>query len=353
MSLTTLKEAIDHITPADREAMAQARARWDRIAKPLGSLGLLEEAVVRAAGAMGTAEVSWSRKAVAVFCADSGAAEEAGIQDGPAATAAVASAMARGEACVCRMAWSAGAEVFPVDIGMASSVEEEGILHRHVLRGTRSITQGPAMTRGDAVSAMMTGVWMAEDLLGRGFDLLAAGEMGVGSTAAAAAAAGVLLELPPERTAGPAPGLSREGLLRRQELIARAVRVNKPNPEDPIDVLAKVGGLDIAAMTGFFLGAALHRVPVVLDGAVSCTAALAAVRLCPDAAKSMIASHRPAEPCGGILLDALGLKPFIDAGMYLGEGSGAVAAMPMLDMALSIYRGMAGFDRLGIRPYEK
>ena len=353
MSLTTLQEAIDHITPAGREAMARARAHWDCVAKPFGSLGLLEDAVVRAAGAMGTDRVGWSRKAVAVFCADNGVALEGAEPDGPSVTAAVASAMARGEACVCRMAWSAGAEVFPVDIGIANSVEEEGILRRHVLRGTRSIAQGPAMTRGDAVSAMMTGVWMAEDLLGRGFDLLAAGEMGIGNPTTAAAVAGVLLDLPPERTAGPAPGLSQEGLQRRRELIARAVQINNPNPDDPIDVLAKVGGLDIAAMAGFFLGAALHQVPVVLDGAVSCAAALAAVRLCPNAAKSLIASHRPAEACGEILLDALGLKPFIDARMYLGEGSGAVAAMPMLDMALSIYRGMAGFGQLGIRPYEK
>jgi nicotinate-nucleotide--dimethylbenzimidazole phosphoribosyltransferase len=353
MSLTPLNEVISAITPADQTAMEAARAHWDSVAKPLGSLGLLEDAVVRAAGAIGTADVKWERKAVAVFCADNGVVAEGVTQTGQEVTAAVASAMARGEACVCRMAWSAGAEVFPVDIGMARPIEEEGILRRHVLRGTRSIAQGPAMTRSDAIAAVMTGVWLAEELLNRGFTLLAAGEMGIGNTTTSAAITSVLLDRPVEEVTGRGAGLSDAALAHKVDVIKQAIQVNKPNPKDPMDVLAKVGGLDIAAMAGFFLGAALCGVPVVLDGAISCAAALVAVRLCPNAAKALIASHRSAEPCGSLLLDALGLTPFITAQMRLGEGSGAVAAMPMLDMALSIYRSMSTFGDMGLTPYER
>ncbi len=352
MSLTTLKEVIDSITPADEAAMVQARAHWDAVAKPLGSLGLLEDAVVRMAGAMGTADVNWERKAVAVFCADNGVVAEGVTQAGQEITAAVASAMARGEACVCRMAWSAGAEVFPVDIGLAHPIEDEGILRRHVLRGTRSIAKGPAMTRSDAAAAVMTGVWLAEELVNRGFDLLAAGEMGIGNTTTSAAITSVLLHLPVEQVTGRGAGLSSQALTHKIEVIKQAIQINNPNPEDPIDVLAKVGGLDIAAMAGFSLGAALRKVPVVLDGAISCVAALVAVRLCPNAAKVLIAGHCSAEPCGGILLEQLGLQPFIVAQMRLGEGTGAVAAMPMLDMALSIYRSMSTFGEMGLTPYQ-
>lgn len=341
MSLTTLEEVIAHITPADHKAMAVARARWDTVAKPLGSLGLLEEAVVRSAGAMGTPDVNWERKAVAVFCADNGLVAEGVTQTGQESTSAVAAAMARGEACVCRMGWSAGAEVFPVDIGLARPLKEDGILRRHVLRGTRSIAQGPAMTRADAVTALMTGLWMAEDLVEQGFTLLAAGEMGVGNTTTCAAVSAVLLDVPAQQVTSRGVCLSDQALERKIAVIEQAIRINKPNPADPVDVLAKVGGLDIAAMTGFVLGAALQGVSVVLDGAVSCAAALAAVRLCPNAAKVLIASHRSDEPGCGLLLDELGLQPFIQAQMRLGEGSGAVAAMPMLDMALSIYSTMS------------
>lgn len=352
MSLTTLKEVIEHITPADQEAMTLAQRHWDSVAKPLGSLGLLEEAIVRAAGAAGTADVNWAHKAVAVFCADNGVVAEGVTQTGQEVTASVAASMARGEACVCRMAWSAGAEVFPVDIGLARSIEEDGILRRHVLRGTRSIAKGPAMTRGDAVSAIMTGVWLAQELVGRGFGLLAAGEMGIGNTTTASAVTAVLLDLPVEEVTGRGAGLSTQALAHKIEIIKTAIQVNKPNPDDPVEVLAKVGGLDIAGMAGFYLGCALEGVPVVLDGAISCAAALAAARICPNAVKSMIASHRSAEPCGSLLLDTLGLKPFITADMRLGEGTGAVAAMPMLDMALSIYRGMSTFGDMGIEPYQ-
>ena len=156
-----------------------------------------------------------------------------------------------------------------------------------------------------------------------------------------------------EEVTGRGAGLSDEGLERKIAVIRRAIEVNAPDPRDPLDVLSKVGGLDIAGMAGFYLGAALHHVPVVLDGAISAAAALLAVRLCPDAAKALIASHRSAEPSSGLLLDALGLRPIVSADLKLGEGTGAVTIMPMLDMAMSIYRDMATFQGLGIPPYRR
>lgn len=345
MNLTTLKDVAEHITPANQGAIARAKQQWDRVVRPLGNLGLLEEAIVRAAGASGDQDVYWERKAIAVFCADNGVVEEGVTQNDQEVTALIASSMARGEAFVCRMAWSAGAEVFPVDIGLAHAIEEEGILRRHVLRGTRSIAKGPAMTHSDAMTAIMTGVWLAEELVNRGYRLLAAGEIGIGNTTTAAAVAACLLGVPAEIVIGCGNEVADQIQARKVKIIKTALYINQPNLNDPVDVLAKVGSLDIAAMAGFYLGCALKNVPVVLDGAVSCTAALAASRICPDAAKSMIASHLSANPCGKLILDELNLKPFITAKLRLGEGSGAVAAMPMLDMALSIYRGAPVLNR--------
>lgn len=209
------------------------------------------------------------------------------------------------------------------------------------------------MTRDEAVAAVVTGITLAEELKGRGYRLLAAGEMGIGNTTTAAAVTAVLLGRRVEEVTGRGAGLSDEGLERKIAVIRRAIEVNAPDPRDPLDVLSKVGGLDIAGMAGFYLGAALHHVPVVLDGAISAAAALLAVRLCPDAAKALIASHRSAEPSSGLLLDALGLRPIVSADLKLGEGTGAVTIMPMLDMAMSIYRDMATFQGLGIPPYRR
>ena len=183
-----------------------------------------------------------------------------------------------------------------------------------------------------------------------GFQALRSGLRDVPPRTAVVAAA--LLGRSPEETVGRGAGLSDEGLVRKRRAVAAALAVNRPDPADPMDVLCKVGGLDIAAMTGFYLGCAFRKVPVLLDGAISCAAALCAVRLCPQAEKSLLASHRPAEPCGRLLLEALGREPVLDAGLRLGEGTGAVAAMPLLDMALSVYGEMHTFDGLGIPAYR-
>ncbi len=305
---TFIQARLDGITPPDREAMEAARMHWDAIAKPLHGLGRLEDMVVRIAGAAGTPEVRLDRKGVAVFCADNGVLAH---------------------------------EVIP---GLRARVVMEG--------GTRNMTKGPAMDRAAGEAALRAGMETAEELADRGMQLLAAGEMGIGNTTTTAAVAAALLGRSPEETVGRGAGLSDGGLVRKRRAVAAALAVNQPDPADPMDVLCKVGGLDVAAMTGFYLGCAFRKLPVLLDGAISCAAALCAVRLCPRAEKSLLASHRPAEPCGQLLLEALGLEPVLDAGLRLGEGTGAAAAMPLLDMALSVYGEMHTFGGLGIPAYR-
>lgn len=350
--IVELEELLAAITPVDQDAMEGCRKNWDAIAKPLNGLGLLEEMLVRVAGATGKTDLSLSRKAVAVFCADNGVVAQGVTQTGQEVTLAVAQAMGEARSTVCHMARTAGAKVVPVDVGMLAHGPVPGVRDLSVRPGTADMTQGPAMSREEAIVALMAGAQIAMELDEQGVLLLAAGEMGIGNTTTAAAVASMLLNIPPSVTAGRGAGLSDEGLRRKAAAIGRALEVNQPDPDDPLDVLCKVGGLDIAAMTGFYLGAAARRRPVLLDGAISCAAALLAVRLCPNARKAMLASHRPAEPCGQLLLQELGLEPVLDAGLHLGEGTGAVAAMPLLDMALSVYQNMSTFDHMGIEAYQ-
>ena len=340
-----LEELLAQITPADKPAMEHCRKTWDTIAKPINGLGHLEEMLVRVAGATGKTDLALGAKAVAVFCADNGVVAQGVTQTGQEVTLAVAQA-------VCHMARVAGAQVIPVDVGMLAHDPVPGVRDLSVRPGTADITKEPAMSRQEAQAALMAGAQVAQELDDQGIALLAAGEMGIGNTTTAAAVTSVLLDLPASVTAGRGAGLSDAGLVHKVTVIQRALVQNQPDRKDPLDVLSKVGGLDIAAMTGFYLGAASRKSPVLLDGAISCAAALLAVRLCPNARKAMLASHRPAEPCGQLLLTELGLEPVLDAGLHLGEGTGAVAAMPLLDMALSVYQNMSTFDHMGIEAYH-
>lgn len=347
-----LKEALAAVRPVDRAAMARAQARWDSIAKPLGSLGLLEDAVVRIAGITGSPDLDLSRRAVVVMCADNGVVEEGVTQTGQEVTAVVTENMSAGITSVCRMARLAGADVVPVDIGVAQPVSGPRILQKNIRRGTANMARGPAMTREEAVQAVLTGLELARELAGRGYTLLATGEMGIGNTTTASAVASVLLDRPPAEVTGRGAGLSDEGLSRKIRAIESAIAVNRPDPADPLDVLAKVGGLDLAGLAGVFLGGAVCRVPVLVDGFISAVAALIARRICPDAAGYLLGSHASAEPAGRMVMEALELKPFLYAGMRLGEGTGAVAVMPLLDMGLAVYREMSTFDEIEIEAYQ-
>lgn len=270
----TLDQVIAGITPADTAAMERAKARWDSIAKPLGSLGALEEAVIRIAGMTGSADVDISKRAVVVMCADNGVVAQGVTQTGQEVTAIVAENMSTGDTSVCAMARSAGAEVVPVDIGTAVPLTGARIVQRCVRRGTADMTQGPAMSREEAVQAVLTGVEIARELCAGGVRLLATGEMGIGNTTTSSAVAAVLLGQEPVVMTGRGAGLSDAGLQKKIRAIETAVAVNRPDPADVLDVLHKVGGLDIAGLAGVFLGGALCHTPVLVDGFISSVAAL-------------------------------------------------------------------------------
>lgn len=348
----TLDQVIAGITPADTAAMERAKARWDSIAKPLGSLGALEEAVIRIAGMTGSADVDISKRAVVVMCADNGVVAQGVTQTGQEVTAIVTENMSSGDTSVCRMARVAGAEVIPVDIGVARPVTGERILQRCVRRGTANMTRGPAMGREEAERAVLTGAELVGELKARGYRLLATGEMGIGNTTTSSAVVSVLLGRSPAEVTGRGAGLSTEGYHKKIRAIETAVEVNCPDPADALDVLYKVGGLDLAGLAGVFLGGAYHRVPVLIDGFISSAAALIAASLCPAAKGYMLASHASNEPAGRMVLEALGAAPFLYAEMCLGEGTGAVAVMPLLEMGAAVYREMCTFEATNIEAYQ-
>ena len=348
----TLQEVLSSITPVDQAAADAARAHWDTVAHPLNSLGLLEDAIVRIASASGTANVDIAKRAVVAMCADNGVVAEGVTQSGQDVTAIIAENMGYGTSSVCRMGKVAGAEVVPVDIGIAVPVTAGRLLQRNIRRGTANLAVEPAMSREECERAILTGVELVKDLAEQGYRLLATGEMGIGNTTTSAAVASVLLGREPGEVTGRGAGLSTEGLRRKVDAIRRGIAVNHPDPNDPVDTVSKVGGLDIAGLMGVFLGGALYHVPVLIDGFISSVSALAAVRLCPDALGYMLASHASNEPAGKMVLEALGLEPFLYARMCLGEGTGAVAVMPLLDMALALYRDMSSFSDINIDAYE-
>ncbi len=345
-----LKDMLGRILPPDEKAMKAAVDHWNGIAKPIGSLGLLEDAVTQIAGLTGDPRVKLGKRAVLVFCADNGVVAEGVTQTGQEVTALVAGNMVKHDSSVCRMAAVAGAEVFPVDVGMIAPAE--GVRDCHILRGTGNIARGPAMTRAQAEQAVMTGIDLVGELKEKGYSVIATGEMGIGNTTTSSAMLAAFLGLPPAEVTGRGAGLSDEGLKRKIAAIESALRVNRPDPADGLDVLSKVGGLDLAGICGAFLGGAIHRVPVVIDGFISAVGALAALRIAPESRCAMLAAHVSAEPAARMVLDALGVKPLITAGLRLGEGTGAVAALPLLDMALAVYDGMVTFDNIGMKAYE-
>jgi len=272
----TLQEVIAGIRPANRQTMARARAHWDAIAHPLNGLGLLEDDIVRIAGMTGAVHMDITKRAVVAMCADNGVVAEGVTQTGQEVTALVTERMANGTSSVCCMARLAGADMFPVDIGVAVPVAGDRLVQRCVRRGTGNFTQGPAMTRKECEQAIMTGVGIVRTLVGQHYRLIATGEMGIGNTTTSAAVVCALMGMDPAEVAGRGAGLSDKGLIRKINTIRRGIAVNQPDPTDPVDVLHKVGGLDLAGLTGVFLGGAMCRIPVVIDGFIASAAARAA-----------------------------------------------------------------------------
>ncbi len=344
-----LTVCLAQIQPIDRVSSSLCEKRWDAIAKPLKSLGKLEGYLIQIAGIQRTSQIQWKKKALVVMCADNGVVAEGVTQTGQEVTAVVAENFLDGKSCAAIMCKDAGADLFPVDIGMA--VDTPRVEKHKILYGTKNMAKEPAMTRKEAIHAIEVGISFAEKLKKQGYDILATGEMGIGNTTTSSAVASVLLQKPVEEVTGRGAGLTSAGLQRKIKAIHTAIEKHKPDPNDPIDVLAKVGGLDLAGLTGLYLGGAAFGMPVVMDGFISGVAALLAVRLCPLAEGYILASHASKEPAGSMVLKALGKSPSLTCDMCLGEGTGAVALFPLLDMALHIYEGMSTFSQIEVEPY--
>lgn len=346
-----LSELISQITPSNQKAYDACIYHFDHIAKPVGSLGKLETLLATIAGASDTPNIDISKKCVFVFCADNGVLAQGVAQSTHDVTTAIAHSLVRRTTSVNSMAASCGADVFPIDMGMIDQVD--GLIPCSISKGTYDMTEQPAMTREQAIQAICTGIDLVHEKVSEGYRLIATGEAGIGNTTTSSAILASMLHLPVEQVTGRGSGLTDEGLLRKQKAIKKAIEINRPNSSDPLDVLSKVGGFDIAAMTGAFLGGALYHVPVIMDGFISGVAALCAVNLCPYAKDYIIPSHISAEPAGQLLMKTLSFEPILHADMRLGEGTGAVALMPLLDMAVSVYRNAASFDDINVEAYEK
>ena len=348
----TLEQVLERISPLDAEAMAQAKQHWDALAKPLHGLGDLEDVLIRIAGICRTPRIDLRNKAVVVMCADNGVVAEGISQSGQDVTQIITENLGKGTSTVCHMARAAGADVIPVDIGVASDIHGSGVVPRKIARGTHNFAKQPAMSRDQAVQAIGVGIETALLCKQHGYDVVATGEMGIGNTTSTAAVTAALLHAPVELVTGRGSGLTSEGLQRKIQVVTRALEQWQPDQHDPIDILSKVGGYDLCGLTGLFLGGALCGLPMIIDGVISSAAALCAVRLCPTVRGYLIASHHTAEPAGVLLEQALDVKPMIDAHMALGEGTGAVLLFGMLDAAASLYTNGNTFDDSNIEAYQ-
>lgn len=335
-----------------QNAAALCKQRWNQIAKPLYSLGRLEDLVCKLAAIQGNPDVRLDKRVCLVVCADNGVLAE-GVSQAPASVTALQSvSIAKGQGSVNAMARAAHCDVVAVDVGMLHDVEEPLLLRRKAACGTGNIAKGPAMTSQQLEQTLQTGMDLVGQMKAQGYQIICTGEMGIGNTTTTAAVASVLLGIDPGSITGRGAGLSDEGLKRKLQAVRSAIACNQPAAGDPKDILRKLGGFDIAAMTGIFLGGALHQLPIVVDGVISSVSALLAARIRPDSLDYMLASHISREPAARLIMDALGLAPVIDASLALGEGTGAVALLPLLDLALAVYQQNSTFDQLQMEAYQ-
>ncbi len=344
-----LAELLEQIRPLDQDAMQAAQRRQELLTKPPGSLGRLEELSIQVAGITGNPMPRMEKKAVLVMAADHGVVEE-GVSAYPQdVTPQMVLNFLRGGAAINACARQAEAQVVVADMGIASDVPaSEGLIVHKIGRGTANLAKGPAMTRAQAVEAVVAGAEIAERVIEAGADIIATGDMGIGNTTPSAAIAAVLCGAAVEDVVGRGTGVDDTGLQRKISAIRQGIEINRPDANDGIDVLAKVGGFEIGGLAGVVLAGAAHRVPVVIDGFISTAAAMIAVCMAPAARDYLIAAHVSQEHGHRAMLKWLRLKPLLDLDMRLGEGTGAVLAMNLVDAACRALTEMATFDEAGV-----
>ncbi len=342
---TLLSETLAAIGPLDGAAMEAARARQRELTKPEGSLGRLEDLAVQLAGIGGSARPRIAHPAIITMAGDHGVARQGVSAYPPEVTPQMVANFLSGGAAINVLARHAGARVVVVDMGVAAALPAHpGLLDRKIAPGTADMSEGPAMTRAQAVQALEAGIAVAQDQIGQGVDLIGTGDMGIGNTTASSAIVAVLSGRPPAEVTGRGTGVDDAGLAHKIAVIERALALNRPDPADPLDVLAKVGGLEIGALAGAMLGAAARRVPVLVDGFISGAAALLVCRLAPAAQPYLIAAHRSVERGHRVVLELLGMEPLLDLGMRLGEGTGAALGVSLCAAACKILDEMATFE---------
>lgn len=347
-----LTEIIKEIKPLDEKAMELCAKRWNTLGKPLYSLGRLEEMVIRMAGIYRHPMAKPGKKAVIVMAADNGVVAEGVTQTGQEVTKIVTENMTKHNASVCILSSISGADVYPVDVGIVTDVENPKVINKKVKYGTDNMLHGPAMTREEAIEAILAGIEVTGDLVEKGYDLFATGEMGIGNTTTSSAVCAVLLEQSVEKVTGKGAGLTSEALLHKIRVIKDSIALNKPDKNDPLDVLAKVGGLDIAGLVGVYIGSAYYKKAVFVDGFISSVAALLAIQIAPACKDYIFPSHCSNEPAGKMVLDALGMEPYILANMCLGEGTGAVMGFTVCDYAMKAYHEIPSFEETKFGTYE-
>jgi nicotinate-nucleotide--dimethylbenzimidazole phosphoribosyltransferase len=339
---------VARIAPPDAVSAAAAQRTFDFKTKPRGSLGRLEELARHVAEIRREPRPQPQEAAIVVVAGDHGIAEE-GVSAYPQeVTAQMLANFAGGGAAICVLARTVGALLVVVDAGVAGSLRVEGVLDRRLGPGTANASRGPAMSREQAIQALESGIQLADELAAGGVGLIGLGDMGIGNTATSSAIAAVLLDRDPADLIGRGTGVDDEGLRKKLAAVRRAIEVNRPDPSDPIGVLAAFGGFEHGVLAGLALGGAAAGIPIVLDGFVVGAAALFAARISPSARAAMIASHLSPEPGHALVLADLELSPLLDLGMRLGEGSGAALGLQLVNTALVLLRDMSTFEDAGV-----
>lgn len=340
-----LDALVREVLPLDRGAMTAAEEYQARLAKPPGSLGRLEEISIQLAGITGRVHNALNKKQLLVFAADNGVVAE-GVSSAPqSVTKQQTINLMRGKTGAAVLAKHFGCGLTVCDVGVNADIYESTVLNRKIAYGTQNICTGPAMTREQTLQAILTGAEIARTV---DADVIGVGEMGIGNTTTSSAVLAVLLGTDVEAVTGRGGGITEESFRKKKAVIRTAIEVNRPDRDDVVGVLSKVGGFDLAAMCGAFLGAAAARRPAVIDGLISAAAALCAVRLSPNVHGYLVPSHASFEIGYRLAMEAMDLRPLFDLGMRLGEGSGCPLAFQVLDAACAVINDMATFDEAGI-----
>ncbi len=352
--MTSLEKVIHEIGPLNQRAMREARERQDSLTKPQGSLGRLEELSIKVAGIKGEVASVLRNKAIVVMAADHGVVAEGVCLYPQDVTAQMVLNFLRGGAGINVLARQVDARVVVVDMGVAGELEPHPeLISKKVALGTRNMMLGPAMSREEAINAIEAGLDIVEREVEKGLDIIGTGDMGIGNTTSSSAITAAITAATVAEVTGRGTGIGNKQLAHKVRVIEEALKLNRPDPGDGLDVLAKVGGFEIGGLVGVMLGAAAHRIPIVIDGFISGAAALIATRIASNLGDFLIAAHVSAERGHRVALKHLGLKPVLDLRMRLGEGSGAALAISIVEAAIKTLAEMATFSEAGVSEAQR